>query len=162
MGKHEGFSKIYMNLILIFLVIFIDLFSKSLVFMNISQYHNLKINEYFNIIYLKNSGIIFGIFKNYEKMNCLIVFLINIFIFSIFFEKIFRNKKIKISFQIGYSLIIGGSLGNFIDRFTKGFIIDFIDFHIKEFHFPIFNFADLSIFLGSILLILNMFIKKNN
>ena len=54
--------------------------------------------------------------------------------------------------KIGASFIVGGALGNFTDRIRLGYVIDYIDFHVKSFNFPVFNFADVAIFIGSIVL----------
>ncbi len=62
--------------------------------------------------------------------------------------------------KVSFSLIFGGSLGNIFDRLYYSSVIDFIDFHIKNFHWFIFNFADIFICLGVIILILLELFKK--
>jgi len=64
---------------------------------------------------------------------------------------------------VGLGLIIGGALGNVIDRYIYGAVIDFLDFHINEYHWPAFNFADSCIAIGAILLLVDsLFSQKQN
>ncbi len=58
---------------------------------------------------------------------------------------------------IGLCLVIGGALGNVIDRVALGYVVDFLDFHIGEYHWPAFNIADIAIVVGAGLLILDSF-----
>ena len=68
---------------------------------------------------------------------------------------IFYSKKLNSCGFIGYNLIAGGALGNVLDRVFHGKVIDFIDVHYKEFHWPTFNLADSFIFLGVLLFMYN-------
>ena len=61
---------------------------------------------------------------------------------------------------IAYSFIIGGAAGNLYDRIFYGYVIDFIEFHYENLYWPIFNFADVAISIGVILLLYNMFLNK--
>ena len=70
--------------------------------------------------------------------------------------------KSKTSEKIFFSLIIGGAIGNLYDRIIYKAVPDFIDFHVKEFHWFTFNFADIFISLGIIFMILNELVYKNN
>lgn len=62
------------------------------------------------------------------------------------------------------ALILGGALSNFLDRFTRGAVIDFLDVHLMGFHWPAFNFADTTIVLGEFILIFNEYtlLKRNS
>ncbi|QJC38350.1 hypothetical protein GJU04_00300 [Enterobacteriaceae endosymbiont of Donacia marginata] len=74
-------------------------------------------------------------------------------IILIFFLKKNKNK------QISYNLILGGILGNFINRIKYGFVIDFIDIHIFNYHFPVFNIADIFICIGIIFILKDIFLN---
>ena len=63
---------------------------------------------------------------------------------------------------ISFSMILGGALGNFYDRAFRGFVIDFLDFHVGNYHWPAFNIADSAITCGVILLILASFFTKKS
>ena len=66
------------------------------------------------------------------------------------------TRKIEI---IGYSLLLGGAIGNLIDRIVYGYVIDFLDFYIFKYDFPIFNVADIGIVVGIILLLVSMILE---
>ena len=110
----------------------------------------------FNLIW--NSGIAFGLFsfeeKNYYNFLTLIIISITL-ILSYFMFKAKNTEK------LGFSLIVGGSLGNIFDRIYYSSVVDFIDFHINNFHWFIFNVADIFITTGVVLLLILEFFKKN-
>ncbi|QJC28480.1 signal peptidase II [Enterobacteriaceae endosymbiont of Plateumaris consimilis] len=139
----------YLNLIIISIIIFIDLISKFFIFQKFNLYESYYINSYLNLYYIKNYGIIFGIFGESNKYNLIILFF-NILILIILYYKNIKQKSIIFM----YNLVIAGLLGNLINRIINGFVIDFIDVHIGNFHYPIFNLADISIVIGVIFLII--------
>ncbi len=110
----------------------------------------------FNLIW--NSGIAFGLFsfeeKNYYNFLTLIIISITL-ILSYFMFKAKNTEK------LGFSLIVGGSLGNIFDRIYYSSVVDFIDFHINNFHWFIFNVADIFITTGVVLLLILELFKKN-
>lgn len=137
--------------IYILLFIITDFFCKNLIIKNIKLYKCYYICSYLNFTYLQNYGIIFGFLKEYK--NIIFFFnIINIIIIIFFFIKN-KNK------QLTYNFILGGVLGNFINRIKYGFVIDFIDIHLYNYHFPVFNIADILIFIGIILIIKNIFLN---
>ena len=84
----------------------------------------------------------------------LIIIFIGIYVYK---NKI--NSKVE---QFGYSVILGGAIGNFVDRIVYGYVIDFLDFNILGYDFPIFNFADTFIVIGVFLLVISSFgVRKN-
>ncbi len=158
--KQKNFSKgklIYLISMIILIIcdqiakdFFINEFEKS----NIS---NLYVTSFLNFDYVWNSGISFGFFANLEQSNYLFVIissLITLYFFKLFWQE--SNKFIKTS----YSLIIGGAIGNIIDRIRYEAVFDFIDFHIGNYHWPSFNLADSYITTGGFLLIFYLFTSK--
>ncbi|WP_343187857.1 signal peptidase II [Buchnera aphidicola (Periphyllus koelreuteriae)] len=149
-------KKIYI-LLLIILIIYIDYFSKILILKNFKINQKKIILSNFNIFYVQNHGLMFEIFskKNIFQNNYLykiyIIFTC-IIIYKIYY--FFKTNKINI---YTFIFLFSGAIGNFIDRIKYKFVIDFIDFHYKNVHFPIFNLSDISIILGVI-----FFFKKNN
>ena len=131
----------------------IDLFSQS----NVND--NIYINPYLNFILLWNKGIAFGLLQSEQIFYHLISgIILTVILFLIFI--IYRAQK---KWEIIYfSIIVGGAIGNFIDRVYYMAVPDFIDFHYKEFHWFTFNVADICITIGIILyLIFDMFKFKN-
>ena len=118
----------------------------------------IPITSFLNLNLVWNSGIAFGLFSFNEQFYYNIITLIIIIItFVILFFAIKSNGFEK----IGFSMIFGGSLGNIFDRLYYTAVVDFIDLHINNIHWFIFNIADIFISLGVIILIsLEFFGKK--
>ena len=156
-------NKKFVFYLLIIVVIFsLDRISKLYVINIAETYGNVDIfiNNFINIILVWNTGIGFGLFS-FEKSNIysfitLVILLINFLIIYL----IVINKGIKNYFL---AAILGGSLGNLFDRFYYSAVPDFIDLNYKEFHWFVFNIADIFITIGIICLILDEIIlnKKN-
>ena len=116
----------------------------------------IPILNFFNIVYVENRGISFGIFSSYDAS-----FYLGILSFLISFYIIFIIKMTQEIWEIiGLSLILGGALGNGIDRVINNYVIDFFDFHLNNFHWPAFNFADSFITVGGIIFFWRIFFKK--
>ena len=120
-------------------------------------YPPLEIFSWFNIVYVENKGISFGILSTFN-----ISFYLGLISFLISFYIIYLLKKSKkIIEKISLSLILGGAIGNGIDRVFREYVIDFIDISLNDLHWPAFNIADSSITLGGILYFWLMIFKKN-
>lgn len=115
------------------------------------------IENFFNIEYVTNKGAAWSILNNNTFL--LTVLTIVVLISSIFYLK---NANITNTEEVIYGLILGGILGNLIDRIIFGYVKDFISFNIFGYHFPIFNFADIFITVGAGLLLINIIKEKKN
>ena len=144
--------KLYFLLLSIFIVL-IDQFTKYLMFYN----NKLFINKdflLFRLDFVKNYGAAFNIFNG----NRIFLSFISI-IFSILLIYLILSKNTLNFLDLySYSFILGGTIGNGIDRIYRGFVVDFINLNIIN--IPVFNIADISINIGFILLIYNIF--RNN
>lgn len=157
------FSKLNrLGYILATFVILIDQFTKWWIVGKVMQpVRTIYFNEYFNVVLAWNNGISFGLFNNDGDINALIFSLLAIAI-VIFLIRLLSKAETK-KLAVGLGLIIGGALGNVIDRYIYGAVIDFLDFHINEYHWPAFNFADSCITIGAILLLVDsLFSQKQN
>ena len=144
--------KLYFLSLSIFIVL-IDQFTKYLMFYNKKLFIN-KDFLFFKLDFVKNYGAAFNIFSG----NRIFLSLISI-IFSILVIYLILSKNISNKFDLfAYSFILGGTIGNGIDRILKGFVIDFIN--LNFINFPVFNIADISINIGFIFLLYSIF-KKN-
>lgn len=142
-----------MTIIIILSIIFliIDQITKILVVNSLVPGENIEIiKNIFSIIYTNNTGAAFSILLG--KRIFLIV--VAVLIIGVLLYYIKRNKIEKKIDIIALSFVIGGSLGNLIDRIVRGYVIDFISIKIGNYNFPIFNVADALIVVGVILLLL--------
>lgn len=117
------------------------------------------INEYLNLYVIWNKGFAFGLFQNdINLVNNIYMILILIVIIILCIYAIQINRK---AYYFSFSLIIGGAIGNLIDRFSYTAVLDFIDLHYNNFHWYVFNIADITITAGCILtIILELFFKE--
>jgi len=155
------------NNILVILTIFIsfilDRISKivAINFFLKNDLESFYFNPFLNFILIWNQGVAFGLFDSEDikyHLISLLVFLIMCFL-------IFLLIKSKLVFEkFSYGLIIGGAFGNFFDRLYYGAVPDFIDFHLKDFHWFTFNVADICITIGIVFLIIfdTLNLKTNN
>ena len=117
------------------------------------------INEYLNLYVIWNKGFAFGLFQNdINLVNNIYMILILIVIIILCIYAIQINRR---AYYFSFSLIIGGAIGNLIDRFSYNAVLDFIDLHYNNFHWYVFNIADITITVGCILtIILELFFKE--
>ena len=150
-------SKFVLVTLIVISLVLIDQVTKILVYIEKERIGTgIPILNFFNIVYVENRGISFGIFSSYDAS-----FYLGILSFLISFYIIFIiNMTQEIWEIIGLSLILGGALGNGIDRVINNYVIDFFDFHLNNFHWPAFNFADSFITVGGIIFFWRIFFKK--
>ena len=139
-------------IILTILVILVDFFSKYMVskLMTVNETINL-IDNFFRITYVKNTGAAFSFFSN----NTILVIIISVVVIGFLLFYIYKNKGNNKLENVSYAFILGGAIGNLIDRLVYGYVIDFLDFEILSYDAPIFNLADTFIVIGVILFLIN-------
>ena len=150
----------YINLFLIFSIFLIDRISKIYVInFNIKNSSTeLYTSKFLNINLIWNEGIAFGLFSfSQNNLYNLLTVIISIIILVIL-KMIIDSKGIK---KYGLLMIFGGALGNLFDRLFYKAVPDFIDFHVEEFHWFVFNVADIFITIGVIIMILFELIFNN-
>ena len=150
----------YISTILVALIFIVDRFSKIYV-INLDKFNyssELYQSKYLNISLVWNEGIAFGLLSfNHSNLYNLLSLLIATIIIFIFFM-IIRNGNIK---RYPLLMIFSGAIGNLYDRIVYKAVPDFIDFHVGEFHWFIFNVADIFISLGVFFMILLELIDNN-
>ena len=148
------------NSLAVFLIFLFDRLSKIYVVYLDNKYNGLEIlsSKFLNIHLIWNEGIAFGLFSfdNNVFYNFLTIFIFIIVLIILFM--IFKSEEKK---KYALLMILGGALGNLYDRIYYRAVPDFIDFHFGEFHWFIFNFADVFITLGVFFMILMEFIGNN-
>ncbi len=115
------------------------------------------IKNFFNLTYVHNSGAAWSMFK--DKRLFLILISVGALVIII---KCIREFKDNIKNRFAFSLLIGGLFGNLYDRIIYGYVRDFLDFKIFNYNYPIFNFADIFIFCGIVLLIIAVVKGEDN
>ena len=160
----NNLKKFFLSLIIVFVIFFFDRISKIYI-LNLAetgQDVDIYLNSFSNFYLIWNTGIGFGLFsletKFYYNLITILIVLINIFILFI----IIKTNDYRIFFLLA---ILGGSFGNLFDRIYYKAVPDFIDLHYGDFHWFVFNVADIFITLGIICLIIVEFIinkKKDN
>ncbi len=150
----------YSNLIIIISIFILDRVTKLYVIYldKINSGSEIYLSKYLNIYLIWNEGIAFGLFSFDEKnlYNYLTIFILIIVVFILFW--IIKSKGIQ---KYALSMISGGALGNLFDRILYRAVPDFIDLHINNFHWFIFNIADIFITIGVFLMILSEFTVKD-
>jgi len=147
-------------LILIPIFILFDQLSKKWMLNNIFDMQRIiEINKYLNFTPVWNKGISFGMLSNLMNINFFMIIItitISLFLVLWFLRTTNRNLSISLTF------IISGAVGNLIDRFNHKAVVDFIDIHIHNLHWPAFNFADSYITIGAFIYIFVIFTSEKN
>ncbi|CAH9017732.1 signal peptidase II [Candidatus Nitrosacidococcus sp. I8] len=143
------------------LIVVADQIAKYLAETNLSLYQPVAIFPFFNLTLAHNPGAAFSFLADaggWQRWFFLVIALIVSGILLIWLYKT-KNNNLKESLPI--SLILGGAIGNIIDRFIHGYVIDFIDLYYKDWHWPAFNIADSTITVGVTLLVINSLIQRS-
>lgn len=143
------------------LVIVLDLGSKFFIISNVAYgwSNRIEITSFFNIVHVHNFGAAFSFLSRAGGMQRWLFAVIAIVISLILIYFLFKNKSSERLLNICYALIIGGALGNLFDRLYHGYVIDFLDFYLKSYHWPAFNVADIAICCGAVLLFIEALIS---
>ena len=162
MWKSLNLVRVIETLLAIIFLVLIDQCMKifiSKIMLN-NRFEDMQLLPFLNIVFVRNTGVSFGMFSEWGILGRYFFSIFSIVIGSfLILLAIFSDTKV---FRSSLGLISSGALGNAIDRVYFGGVIDFIDFFIYNFHWPAFNFADVFITAGVILLLFdNIFYKKN-
>lgn len=134
-------------------VLLLDQLTKYLVSTYISPLDSIEILPFLHLVHIRNTGAAFGMFKNFGSSFFILLSIVAIIIVLSLLKKGTYSR-------FGLSLVLGGALGNLIDRIRFGKVVDFIDFSIGDFHWPAFNVADSSLTIGMSVIFFLILIKK--
>ena len=124
---------------------------------------NYILNSFITIYTMNNYGIAFSLFNNLDYLGQWILNILIFLILASIAKELFTNLASSILYLIGLSLILGGGLANFVDRYDNSAVTDFIILHYNDIYFPaVFNIADLSISIGAVLIIIYFMSDKTN
>ncbi len=135
----------------------IDIISKLIIdnFFNLNE-TKVIINNFFSLTKVYNTGASWNILTGYRLI--LIIITLIILVLLILYQNKFKENKRNI---LAFSLLYGGIIGNLLDRLIYGYVIDFLDFNIFGYDYPVFNIADICIVFGIILLVIAILKKED-
>ena len=139
------------SLIITLVCMLIDQIIKIVVMAKMSLNSSLVvIKNFFSLTYVENDGAAWSIFSG-NRVFLIVISVLAIILIYFYFIK---NNDIKNFELINYSILIGGIMGNLLDRIKFGKVIDYLDFNLFGYNYPIFNFADICIVISIILLLI--------
>jgi len=144
------------------LIVIVDQATKAIILNGLPLYRSVPvIAGFFNITHIHNPGGAFGFLADQHAGLRHIVFLLvstmALGLVAYFYAQTPRNYKV---LAAGYAMILGGAVGNMIDRVRFGEVIDFLDFYLGDYHWPAFNVADSAITVGIVIFIFHLFFRK--
>ena len=110
------------------------------------------INGFFNITLIGNTGAAFSILSS----NTILLIIISIVVLNVLYFCFIKGKNLKKIEQVSYGLLAGGIMGNLVDRVVHMQVIDYLDFNIFGYNFPVFNLADILIIISMILIVIQI------
>ena len=141
------------------ILIIIDQFTKYLVVTNIANENPIVlIDNFLRLYYIENRGAAFGILQGFRYLFAIITVIV-LLVLIIFLIK--NYNKVPFIYLVSFSLLIGGTIGNFIDRIRLHYVVDFISMKFFGHDFAIFNFADMFIVIGTILISIGIVLHDN-
>ena len=141
-----------------FVLVAFDLLSKKIVFDSIDLHTFISLTFFLDLTHIHNFGISFGLFSGLISPWLLII----IGLLAVGFIFYLMKSASDMFEEWSLLIIISGALSNIIDRIFNGYVIDFIYFHYKYFFWPAFNFADIYITIGIIMIVINILRKIIN
>ena len=155
-------KKIFLFFLLIVFIIVLDQLTKYYVFHNFYLGESVAvIDGFFNLTYVRNPGAAFGFggaFHNWVRYSLFLALPVAACVWLLVL--LLKSMRGPIIMTYAYALILGGAIGNLIDRFRLDFVVDFFDFYIGKHHFATFNVADSAITIAAGLIILDFFLNK--
>lgn len=150
--------------ILVVFLVLLDQITKGIIQSNFSLGESLiVIDGFFGITYVRNPGAAFGFLASAPESIRRPLFIFIPVLACIWLCYLIWSNRKNSWLQWGtYGLILAGAVGNLFDRFTLGYVVDFLDFYYKSYHFPAFNVADSAITVAAVALVIEYFIAQKN
>ena len=139
-------------------ILIIDQATKVIIVSQFNLYESIPVVPFFNLTFVVNYGFAFG-FLNSPSLNQIIVSIVILSIIIYFLYLLIKTQDRV--FKICLVLILSGAFGNFLDRIFRGYVVDFIDIYVFNYHWPAFNIADGCISIGFVILMFSiLFLNK--
>ena len=136
------------------LIVVADQFTNAVILANYRYADQTVVTSFFNIVRAHNTGAAFSFLADADGWQRWAFTGIGVAA-AVFITWMLKSHAGQTLFSLSMTLILGGAIGNVIDRMMHGYVVDFLDFHLAGRHFPAFNLADSAITLGAILLVLD-------
>ncbi|WP_093381764.1 signal peptidase II [Variovorax sp. OV329] len=154
----SGRAAIWPWLLIALLIVIADQFTKAVILGNYRYGDQTVVTSFFNIVRAHNTGAAFSFLADAAGWQRWMFTGIGVAA-AVFITWMLRSHAGQRLFSMSMALILGGAIGNVIDRMMHGYVVDFLDFHLGGRHFPAFNLADSAITLGAICLILDELLR---
>jgi signal peptidase II len=145
-----------------FLVVLLDQTTKALVISTVKAQDSVALLPILDMVYLENTGAAFSILAQASGWQRWFFIVLAIGVSLVFMVWLRRIRADQTILAVGLSLVVGGALGNVIDRVMHGYVVDFIYFHWQRWDFPAFNLADTAISIGAGCLLLDAFLESGH
>lgn len=132
------------------IVIALDFITKKIILARVMLHESINVLPFFSIVHVENKGAAFGSFTNLGNNIFIIISIIAIIFILVYLSKVHQKLEF-----VSLSLVLGGAIGNLLDRIQFGKVIDFIDIFIGKWHWPSFNVADSALTVGIILFLIS-------
>ena len=143
-------------------VLVLDQLTKYVVRGAFALYESVEVTPFFNLVLVHNRGAAFSFLSNAGGWQREFFIVLALAASAWIVWMLRRHARETTLFCLALSLILGGALGNVIDRFLFGAVVDFLDFHVLGYHWPAFNVADMGISVGAVLLIWDAMTAKRS
>ena len=138
----------------------LDQFTKQAVIAHLDLHQSIEvIPGFFSLTYVRNTGAAFGILSGSEKWRVYFFLTVGLLALILLFSFFYSNHDKKLVLM-GTGLVCGGAAGNLADRIRLGYVVDFFDFFIKNYHWPAFNIADSAITVGVFMIMLHFLFDR--
>jgi signal peptidase II len=143
-------------------VILIDQVTKHMVDSTMRLYQTIELAPYFQLTYMRNQGAAFSFLSTaggWQRWFFIALATLSSIVIGYWLKKLNRSQSFE---AFAWAMVLGGALGNLIDRIIYGYVIDFLDVYYGDWHWPAFNVADSAITLGVTMLLIDSFRSKAN
>ncbi len=160
MKRNIRFSNLWW-LTISLLVIVIDQATKYFVRQKLTWGLPVKVTAFFNLLLLSNTGAAFNLLDSGGGWQLWLFVAIAVVVSIVIIAWLLYLPPNFIWTGIGLSLVLGGALGNLYDRINLGYVVDFLQFHVSQYYWPVFNVADSAICIGAAILVIIFLFSKN-
>lgn len=147
--------------VVVLIVIAVDQISKFAVEARYALHEFEPVTSFFNLGLTYNPGAAFSFLANHDGWQRWFFTVLAVAAAAVFMFQIYHSRQ-KIVQNVGFAMIAGGALGNMLDRLRIGMVVDFLDFHWQDMHWPAFNLADSAIFIGVVLVLWSELFQKKS